>query len=118
MTKYAELVAKLSTHNTHAVGCAIYRKGKLISLGANSCKGHPKMTRYGAKVGHHAEFAAIQKLKNKNLLQGATIVVARIMRDGTLGMSKPCEICAPLLVSLGVKRVIYSTQDGYKEERI
>jgi deoxycytidylate deaminase len=118
MTRFAEMAADCSTHRNYQVGCAVFLKGKLIALGTNNDKTHPEQFRFGRSVSSHAEFLAIKKLKNKNLLNGATLVVCRKLKDGSLAQSRPCELCMPLLLASGVKRVVYSTAEGYKEERL
>jgi deoxycytidylate deaminase len=118
MTRFAEMAADCSIHPTHQVGCAIFVQGKLIALGTNNKRTHPEQRRFGKQVSCHAEFLAIKKLKNKNLLNGSTLVVCRKLKDGSLAQSRPCELCMPLLLANGVKRIMYSTAEGYKEERL
>lgn len=52
---------------------------------------------------HHAEARVARKLTPKS-----TVWVARIMRDGTWAMARPCSSCQIKLRSAGVKRVIYT----------
>jgi len=46
-------------------------------------------------------------------LRGTVVYVARINRQGHLRMAKPCLRCADRLRDEGVKRVIFSTEEGW-----
>lgn len=113
--RQAKEISYNSDHYEFKIGAAIFKQGKLISHASNSQKSHPKMIRYGNYVTSHAEFNAISKIKNKDILKGTTIVVYREDKNGDIAMSKPCEMCEPMLKALGVKKVIYTTREGFKE---
>lgn len=55
----------------------------------------------------HAEVAALRAWGGTNL-RNATLYVARIGRDGTPMMSKPCANCQQALRDAGVKKVVYT----------
>ncbi len=59
----------------------------------------------------HAEIKCILGL-DKGLTEGGVIYVVRIDNDGSFKMSKPCHMCAASLVFVGIKKVIYTTNDG------
>lgn len=54
--------------------------------------------------GTHAELRLCRKLD-----AGATVFVARILRDGTWANAKPCSLCMNRLRSQRVRRVFYTT---------
>ena len=56
----------------------------------------------------HAEVSAIMKLPYGTNLRKVKLIV---VRDG-MRMSKPCKICEPLLLALGIKKVYYSCDGG------
>lgn len=114
----AKKVSRLSDHEEFKVGAAIYVKGRLISKACNNLKTHPDSIRYGRHVTSHAELRAINRIKNKALLNGATLVVYRQKKLGGLGLSRCCEECFKLVVKYGIKRIMYTTDTGYVEERI
>jgi hypothetical protein len=65
----------------------------------------------------HAERNAIHKLGDYTKLRGATMLVVRILSDGSFGESKPCKTCMPHLkkcMELYGMKVFYST-GGFKE---
>lgn len=107
-----------SDHPEHKLGATIYSNGKPISIGVNYYKKtHPKIYKYYSKVKTvHAEVNAAFKVKNKNNLKGSTIVVFRQTKDGCTAMSRPCDSCMNMLKYYGVRKVVYTTLDGYKEE--
>lgn len=114
--KFAE-----SLHPDFKMGAAIHQgKKKVIGVGCNDAdRTHPKITQhlpFAQTV--HAELAAIMDVKNKESLKGATMVVYREKKDGSLGMSRPCPSCMRLLKQYGFKKIIYTTDQGYAEEKI
>ena len=88
------------------MGAVIIKKGKILSVGNNSYKTHPK---YGSgKYCYlHAEGAAIYNaIINRKDLCGAEIYVYR--RYGRI--SKPCKYCLELIKSVGIKKIIYTNE--------
>ena len=61
----------------------------------------------------HAELGAILNVERKRT-EGSTIYVVRVNNHGELRMSKPCPMCEEALRFCGVKKVIYSVEDGYE----
>lgn len=55
---------------------------------------------------HHAEGRVIRKLD-----VGSTIFVARIKKDGTVGMAKPCPACQNILKSRKVHEVHFTIDE-------
>lgn len=70
------------------------------------------------KNSRHAEMDAILKLIKKqdglSSLAGSTLYVSRITKTGT-GLAKPCSKCMNLALSVGVKEVIYTTDNNSTE---
>ena len=64
----------------------------------------------------HAEHDAIGQVRNKELLKGAIILSYRVNNSGQLRMAKPCKKCQELIESVGIKKVIYSDNDGIERE--
>ena len=63
----------------------------------------------------HAEQAAILKLlKDRKLhdLVNASIYVCRIGRAGDVHLARPCPCCSSLIRAVGIRRVVYTNQDG------
>lgn len=55
----------------------------------------------------HAECRLAEKLDS-----GATVLVLRVRRDGTVGNSKPCPECRTRLLRARVAKLFYSDKDG------
>jgi tRNA(Arg) A34 adenosine deaminase TadA len=88
---------------------------RLSDMGINFCnsrKSHPWLVKQGfpAYSDIHAEMRAVMySLLQRLGLDGQTLYVARVCRDGTLGLAKPCKYCMAVLVTSGLKRVVWTT---------
>ncbi len=97
----------------------IVRGGNVVSVGYNRRNFNGFVEYYtdlaknrpGFCVSTHAEHEAILKAREKTDLRGCKIFVARLRRDGTLAMSRPCTICQHVLYNYGIKRAYYSIDD-------
>lgn len=95
-------------------GAVVIKKGKIIASGRNyknGCRmGNPNI------FSVHAEVNAIESTKLRGL-RGATIVIYAESK-GRQKTSKPCPNCFHILQKLGFRKLVYSTHDGWKIERI
>ena len=121
----AKAVSELSDHPQHKLGCVIVNKHKIISSGFNShtkCHGLQAILdaeRFGVycpgKI--HAETSALVPLIKSGIdLSRATMFVHREHKDGTLAMSRPCPSCQKLIKQAGIRKVYYTSNDGYVRE--
>ena len=55
---------------------------------------------------------------SKEAVHGSTIYVARLYRNGKQALAKPCSSCQKLIVAAGIKRVVYSTKEGYERRDV
>lgn len=95
----------------------IYEKNKLISIGINSPKTHPKNLKFNyinkqnhkisEIIGTHSEMNAVIKLPPKNEFQNLTLINTRINRNGELDYCKPCNGCTDMIFRLGINKVFY-----------
>ena len=103
----------MSTHHHLAM---IFLRGKIISMATNKCKTRSR-TPCSAGYTIHAERNAIYKLGDHTKLKGATMIVIRVLSDGSLGESKPCHSCQQHLTKCmdlyGLSKVYYS--HGFSE---
>lgn len=87
------------------------RKGNFIGAGENSLKSHPlaaRFSRHPDAIYLHAELAAIAYAIHRGRLedlQGATMYVARVLKDGTPALAKPCSGCVRALAEFGIEKV-------------
>lgn len=124
--KAAKSMSELSDHRCK-MGCVVVRGHRIISSGHNSAsKRHAFQAKIDKKffncecAGYlHAETdALIPLIKEGADLSGASIYVYRTMRDGSVGMARPCPRCMGVIKSCGIKSINYSTPDGYACETI
>ncbi|MHA2280045.1 MAG: deaminase [Promethearchaeota archaeon] len=92
------------------LGAVVFNRHRILGAGYN------RVFSKGGKdnQGDCAEVLAIKKAPSK-YLDGATILVCRVNNSGSFGMSKPCGRCMKLIAKSGIKKVIFSTPDGWKE---
>lgn len=107
----AKKLASHSDHSQHHLGAAIVSGNKVIGVGFNKNKTHPKS--FHKFKGIHAEFSAVMNSREQNV-RGASIYVYRETKNGTLGNSKPCIFCQDMLRSVYIKNVYYTTENGYE----
>jgi len=116
VNKHIRLAASLSEFSSlkrAKLGCVIAKNSKILGMGYNQMR-HQSFIHTDHRVGTlHAETSAIiDSIKNDNSVKGATVYVVRTMRSGAFAMAKPCNHCTKMLKMLGVKRVIYTNQEG------
>ena len=122
----AQAVSQLSDFNRVNIGCVFVDKHRIISSGFNSEKGHPMQARTDKETFNcdcpgkqHAEFSALLPLIRANVdLSRATLYTYRGKKDGTLGPSRPCPRCMQLIKSVGIRKIKYTTNDGFASELI
>ena len=114
-----ELAIKIARANPEkkwklaAVGC---RGGRVVSVGMNSFQQNdsPPGTIHYSCLGRHAETEML-RLASK---PPRTVYVARVSKGGQLRLARPCKNCYAALRQAGVKKIIYTTNNGIAEERI
>lgn len=106
-------VAETSRHRQR-FGAVVAKGSRVISSGINSYKTHTKSTSPYRTT--HAEFSAI--LRSNKELTGATLYVVRLLATGELGLAKPCPDCRRFIEKMNLKKIIYSTEDGFTEESL
>ncbi len=96
------------------------RKGKVLGTGVNSyIKTHPLMKYFAEKAGEsaekiftHAELQAVLASQRKGI---DSILVQRFKLNGEPALAKPCKTCQEMLKAFGVRRVMYTTEEGVQE---
>ncbi len=80
-------------HKTQAHVAILFKRGKIMEIASNSIGSRSKGPGYEART-IHAERAVIKKVGDLTKLNGAVMVVIRIMK-GTrdVGNSEPCHSC-------------------------
>lgn len=112
--RMAKKAIRYST-SKYRLGSCILVNRKVVSIGFNQMlRTHPLVRKYDEFKAIHAEVSAILRLKNKDLLNGSTLVVYRETKNGTQELAKPCEVCQRIMKDFGISEVYYSTPDGYE----
>lgn len=110
------------------IGCVVVYHGTILAKGCNSDSTHPWQKRYNKarykdagnrylpeKV--HSEIKALSKIKYLDIdFSKVEIYVYRELRSGSLAMSRPCEACMAVIKKMGIKKIHYTTPDGYASE--
>lgn len=92
--------------------------GKPISVATNNLeKTHPIITTHFSHRKAHAEVRCIRNASWEKV-EGSSVFVWRIKDDGTFGLAKPCSLCTNFLRQRGIKKIGYSTDMGFKLEKI
>jgi deoxycytidylate deaminase len=126
----ARAVSLLSDFDRVHIGCVITYNDKVIASGYNNRKTDPVQAKYnryrksyGTRTKHfcHAEVMALKRIVNLELDSRNIIVYNyRENADGRPSLSRPCPACMRFIKDLGIRRLIYSTDNeyGWCEERI
>jgi tRNA(Arg) A34 adenosine deaminase TadA len=110
------------------IGAVAVYKGSIEATACNSTKTSPlqagyNVYRFNADTPDkmHAEVALIQKLRWKfgDSIDWSKvhIYLYREYKNGHLAPSRCCPSCMAMLKELGIKRIAYTTDDGYAEEK-
>ena len=124
--KLAKNVSELSDFKRYQLGCVCIYKNKVLSVGFNSNKTHPIQAKYNKErftedTPHkrHAEVHALSSLIDSDVdFSKIDIYVFRCFKNGQLAMARPCKSCMKLIQDLGIKRIHYTTENGYATEYI
>ena len=111
-----------------SLGCVAFYKGTIIGRAHNTNKTSPLQSRYNIyrynrpelPSKNHAETALLSSIRWKfgDSLDWSRvdIYIYRELKNGTLANSRPCNSCFHMLKDFGVRRVFYTTENGYCEE--
>jgi tRNA(Arg) A34 adenosine deaminase TadA len=98
--KYLDLAIRIAKGGTeernYRIGCVGIRTDGAIVVAPNLLTKKPEHTA-------HAEYRTLSKSD-----AGVTLYVARIHRDDTIALAKPCVKCQALIRNRRVKRVFYT----------
>lgn len=133
-TKFIDILCKMAVDvqpvANARIASAIVLKNNIISFGINQRKTHPFQARFGRNsesIYMHAEISAIHNaLKRIDVseISKSTLYIARMKKrkfsektfNWVTGNVCPCEGCMRAIVEFGIKRVVYTGEDGTIEE--
>ena len=105
MMQHYQLAMKIANLSTchFPMGCIIVKGSRVLSIGYNTIRTHPKQNTYGAHcISIHAELSAI--LSSQCSIKGSTIYVARVNGRKT---SKPCKACYDYMYEAEISKMVY-----------
>lgn len=103
---------RLQSDCSTKVGAVLERGGRILSV---ACNKSGSMANGGYLYSRHAEGS----LLNNRDACGATVYVFRAhARTGQTLLARPCHRCESRLREANVKRVFYTTEDGWEEMRL
>lgn len=112
------------------IGCVITYHGTILAKGHNSDTTHSLQERFNhhrykdvgarylpSKV--HAEISALSKIRYLDIdFSKVEIYTYRELRNGKIAKSRPCEACMAAIKKMGIKKICYTTEDGYAKETL
>lgn len=132
--KIAKEIAEESDYkgaiNAKLGAVAVFRH-TVIAKSCNQNKTHPLQQRYNIyryknpNTNHyypckvHAEMSVLAKIRNLDInFSEVEIYVYRELKSGKRAKARPCAACMRALKDLGLRKIFYTTDDGYCEEII
>lgn len=127
--KASEEASYTGTRSSPAIGAVAIYKGSIVAEACNTNKTSPLQARYNVyrykdadtPCKAHAETVLIQKLRWKfgDSIDWSKVYIYlyREYKDGKLAPSRCCPSCMAMLKSLGIKKIYYTTETGYAEEK-
>lgn len=120
-------VAAANPNPQEKFAAAVVYRNKIVSVGMNSMKSHPMAAKYGKNehaIFLHAEVAAIKNALREidvDDFSKCDIYITRVKKEKPFtkkfvwGLSKPCPGCERAIAEFGLKRTIYTCDNGNYE---
>ena len=120
----AREVATFSKYKRIKIGAVAVYRGRVISTGFNSNKTHPLQMEYNhyrtfdtdvsqVLPAMHAETDCLHKIDMNIRWNKVELYVYRKCSSREHGLARPCPSCLNLIKDLGIKKIHYTTDDGY-----
>lgn len=117
MLQEAITIAKTNPTDLNRMAAIIVKRNKVLGKGMNSRRSHPLQKLFSksdVKIALHAEISAIiDALRNNEEedLKGATIFVARVLKNGSRAIAKPCPICEKAIKAYGITGMYWTEHE-------
>ena len=98
-------VARRSQHRQPMAAAAVHG-GRIVAVAVNSRRNSPAHVEWSG-CSRHAE-AGLARAD----IEGATVYVARLRRDGSAGIARPCRQCMATLAVAGARQVVWTAANG------
>lgn len=125
----AKNISFLSDFKNVHIGCVAIYKKQIIGTGFNTNKTNPIQMFYNkyrdfetigkSQAKLHAEMSCILSIKNLNIdFSKVNLYIYREDKNRHIALSRPCKSCMQAIKDLGIKKINYTTYDGYAKEII
>ena len=124
--RYAKIASEQSDFHLQHIGAALMYGSKLIAVGYNSEKTHSNQKIYNRFRNFdtsqmpnklHAEMMVLNKVQYLDIdFSKAELYIWRGGKNGPL-LSKPCPACEARIREMGIRKVFYTGNDSYIEEK-
>ena len=104
------IAGKSASRQKH--GAVVVKSGRVLGTGFNKDKNHPMSVSPEHIKTHCSRHAEVEAIRDANFaVEGATLYVARVNRQGQDRNSKPCIYCQAVIESTKIKKVIYTESE-------
>jgi len=103
-----------SEHHRYRVGAAVVCSGRVVAA-PNRFRNMPDVAPY-TEQSVHAEVRAILRAPHNG--RGGTLYVARLGKRDRLLASHPCARCMPLILEVGIKRIVWWDGSSWVSEKV
>ena len=106
--------AERSKMYPYRLGCVVFKGKRILSWGFKQIRTSNAIPDRFKKFieALHAEQHAIMRVPNKELLNGASLLVIRINRNGKLTNARPCKNCMRTINYFKISNIYYSNENG------
>ena len=123
-------ISKQSTVQRARLGAVLVSHNIVVNASPNLEKTHPMQAHLNKLRGFdpmgsgernilHAEIATLLKSRDLDIEWNKSILfIARLKKNGDLGLARPCNACMGLIKQYGIKNIYYTTDNGWCYERI
>lgn len=114
--KFLPLAIKLANKSSHHYkhSAILIKRNRVLDVGINQEKTHPRAKSYYNNFRLHAEQHCLMGNKLEEV-KNSDMLTVRIDWNGQLKCGRPCHVCFPLIAEYGIRRIIYSTNEGNLE---
>ena len=130
--RLAKNASEMSSFPRAQIGCVVTHGSKVVCVGFNSRKSSPTQKKYNkyrdfytddtnTEPFHllHAETSALRQLRYLDIdTSQCEVWTYREFKDGSPAIARPCSACLQMIKDLKIKKIHYSTNDGFADEEI
>lgn len=108
------------------IGCVVVYHNRILAKSSNTDKTSPLQKKYNkyrfsddTLHKEHAEIRCLRKVLNLDIdFSKVELYIYRELKNSNLAMCRPCPACMALIKELGIKKIYYTTADGFVKEQL